>query len=195
MDPTAILPPNSSLWKSSKIDISKPSWNPNPRPTSHDNRPSSSSSDYPPFRGPRPPPYVPSRANATPIEIPSNPPRTMPFIPPSSFVHPNTIDARDAVYKGYEPPMSSKEAEDALKNFFESALEPEKDDDTSPEDTEDDEDAGKVDGLHVKLMKHQIEGLEFLRDHECEDDKVKGKGKGIYGGILADDVLSSLQLR
>jgi len=91
--------------------------------------------------------------------------------------------------------MSSKEAEHALKNFFESALEPEKDDDPSPEESEDDEDAGKVDGLYVKLMKHQIEGLEFLRDHECEDDKVKGKGKGIYGGILADDVLSSLQLR
>jgi SNF2 family DNA or RNA helicase len=83
--------------------------------------------------------------------------------------------------------LSNKDAEEALKDFFESALEPEKDDETS-EKVEIDENAGIVEGLHVKLMKHQIEGLEFLLDHESADDKQKGKGK--HGGILADDVLA-----
>ncbi len=79
--------------------------------------------------------------------------------------------------------MSTAQAEEALKTFFESALEPE--DDHGKEDTEDDS-AGTIEGLNVTLMKHQIEGLQFLHNHESNDDKIKGKGK--YGGILADDV-------
>jgi SNF2 family DNA or RNA helicase len=81
--------------------------------------------------------------------------------------------------------MSAKQEEEALKNFFESALEPEKDDDTPEEEDK----SGAVEGLKVTLMKHQIEGLEFLLDHEfLEEIKSKEKGKGKYGGILADDV-------
>lgn len=84
--------------------------------------------------------------------------------------------------------LINKKPEEALKDFFESAHGPEKDDE-SPETVELDENAGVVEGLHVKLMKHQIEGLEFLLDHESlQDTKVKGKGQ--YGGILADDVPS-----
>jgi len=40
----------------------------------------------------------------------------------------------------------------------------------------------------TSLMKHQIAGLEFLLDHECLDENIKAKGKGKYGGLLADDV-------
>jgi SNF2 family DNA or RNA helicase len=75
--------------------------------------------------------------------------------------------------------MSTEQAEEALKDFFESALTP--DDETR----ETDDSAGIVQGLKVTLMKHQTEGLRFLHDHESKDDKVKGKGN--YGGILADD--------
>ena len=60
-----------------------------------------------------------------------------------------------------------------------------------PEDDEKediDDSAGTIEGLNVTLMKHQIEGLQFLHDHESDDDKVKAKGKGKHGGILADDV-------
>jgi hypothetical protein len=91
--------------------------------------------------------------------------------------------------------MSQTEAEEALKSFFEGALVPENEEDGTNKDTEEvgekDDGAGKVDGLHVTLMKHQIEGLKFLQDHECQEVDVKqqkGKGKGKYGGILADDV-------
>jgi hypothetical protein len=86
--------------------------------------------------------------------------------------------------------MSPKQEEAALKEFFASALTPdqdeEKDDTLDKADTTDDN-AGIVQGLKVKLMKHQIEGLEFLQDHEFATD-TKDKGKGKYGGILADDV-------
>jgi hypothetical protein len=80
--------------------------------------------------------------------------------------------------------MTADKEQEALKNFFEAALEPEKDEDSTKE-TEDDDNAGKVDGLYVTLMKHQISGLEFLCTHETSLDK---KGHGKYGGILADDV-------
>jgi hypothetical protein len=184
MDPTAILPPHSSLWKSSKVDIRKPSAM--ARPPYRDGPPSSHANPFSSLGSTRPPVNIPSRENATSITVPTNPPRSIPFAA-TNFVHPDTIGFTQSSSQGYEQPMSSKEAEEALKNFFESALEPEKDEEGTATDV-DDEEASKVEGLHVKLMKHQVEGLEFLRDHECEDDKVKAKGKGIYGGILADDV-------
>jgi SNF2 family DNA or RNA helicase len=85
----------------------------------------------------------------------------------------------------YAPRMSAEEADKAMATFFESAMTPEKEV-KEPED----ENAGVVEGLKCTLMKHQIEGLEFLLDHECLDDNVKGKGK--YGGLLGDDVLPLL---
>lgn len=84
--------------------------------------------------------------------------------------------------------MTEGRAEEALKEFFESALEPEKEEQSKTGDGNDD--GGTVQGLHVTLMKHQIEGLKFLQDHECMSDK-PGKGKGKYGGILADEVFPS----
>jgi len=83
--------------------------------------------------------------------------------------------------------MSTAQAEEAIKKFFERALEPEDDEKEVIDDS-----AGTIEGLNVTLMKHQIEGLQFLHDHESDDDKVKGKGK--YGGILADDVHLFIQL-
>jgi SNF2 family DNA or RNA helicase len=79
-----------------------------------------------------------------------------------------------------------KQTEEELKNFFEGALEADGIDETTPKD-EEDEEAGHIDGLKVTLMTHQISGLEFLQNHESTEENKKGKGK--YGGILADDVL------
>jgi hypothetical protein len=84
-----------------------------------------------------------------------------------------------------EEVMSQNQAEEALKNFFESALTPDKDDDER-EQKQQGENAGVIKGLKVTLMKHQIEGLEFLHEQESDDKTKKGKRK--YGGILADDV-------
>ena len=89
--------------------------------------------------------------------------------------------------------MSQQEADEALKNFFENALDAEKDDEDKHAVEEEGE--GMIEGLKVTLMKHQIEGLKFLQDHELPRNlptKSKGKGKGTYGGILADDVLLPL---
>ena len=125
----------------------------------------------------------PGRATATPITMPSNPPRTLPLPSwsSSSFIHPDAIQSRISS----ESSMSTAQAEEALKKFFEEALEPENDDE---KEVTEDNSAGTIEGLNVTLMKHQIEGLQFLHDHESNDDKVKGKSK--YGGILADDVLT-----
>jgi len=82
--------------------------------------------------------------------------------------------------------MSTAQADEALKNLFESALIPEKEGEQEATE-EEDETAASVEGLKVTLMKHQIEGLKFLQDHESGQEKDKRK-KSKFGGILADDV-------
>jgi hypothetical protein len=199
IDPGELLTPKSDLWKTSKVDVRKPSWN-NPN-TSYNRKVTPPAAEYShlptsaraAFNSPNHNPSRgetsragPSRLNATAITIPTNPPRPFPHKPSSAFMDPDML-ARPIVT---DLQSINKKPEEALKDFFESALVPETDDETS-ETVELDEHAGVVEGLHVKLMKHQIEGLEFLLDHESlEDTKVKGKGK--YGGILADDVPSLL---
>ena len=123
--------------------------------------------------------------------MPTQVPRPNPFrAPSSSFIHPESIRAKYEVDNA--PRMSAEgareEADKAIVAFFESAITPEKDDEDGENEKEQDESAGVVEGLHCTLMKHQIEGLEFLLDHECLDENVKAKGKGKYGGLLADDV-------
>lgn len=122
--------------------------------------------------------------------MPSNPPRSVAgFNRPHAIFQHNTIDLTRL--PDPEPVLSQTQAEEALKSFFESALTPEDEDGDTEADDEVDDGEGKIDGLRVTLMKHQIEGLKFLQDHECQEEEVKktkGKGKGKYGGILADDV-------
>ena len=62
---------------------------------------------------------------------------------------------------------------------------PEKKPEEAKPEAEDDEEDGAVDGLKVKLLPHQIEGVGWMIDKETK----KKKG-GILprGGILADDV-------
>jgi SNF2 family DNA or RNA helicase len=193
IDPAALLPPNSTLWKSSKVNIRKPSYNLDSRHGfSFETKPSSQISYRPSPPSSTSNVVLPTssngvllasmtRGNSTPFDIPSNRPRPPPYIPSSSFIHPDTL-----LNPNYQaaPVMTAEKEQEALKNFFEAALEPEKDEDSTKE-TEDDDNAGKVDGLYVTLMKHQISGLEFLCAHESTLDK---KGNGRYGGILADDV-------
>ncbi|MCJ1337976.1 hypothetical protein MMC09_003260 [Bachmanniomyces sp. S44760] len=51
---------------------------------------------------------------------------------------------------------------------------------------EDDSDDGTIDGLNVKLLPHQVEGVEWMTDREVGAKKKNGiKPKG---GILADDM-------
>ncbi|KAF2719179.1 hypothetical protein K431DRAFT_286911 [Polychaeton citri CBS 116435] len=55
-----------------------------------------------------------------------------------------------------------------------------------PADEEDDADDGTVDGLTVKLLPHQVEGVDWMIDKECGERKRKGALP--MGGILADDM-------
>jgi SNF2 family DNA or RNA helicase len=54
------------------------------------------------------------------------------------------------------------------------------------EDEEDEEDDGTVEGLKVKLLPHQIEGVAWMRDKELGTKKTRGVLP--KGGILADDM-------
>ncbi|KAL8848000.1 MAG: hypothetical protein Q9221_006962 [Calogaya cf. arnoldii] len=54
------------------------------------------------------------------------------------------------------------------------------------EDEDEDFDDGTVEGLKVKLLPHQVEGVEWMRDKEASMKKVKGVLP--KGGILADDM-------
>ena len=63
-----------------------------------------------------------------------------------------------------------------------------KDEDAELEEEE--EDDGTIEGLKVKLLPHQVDGVEWMRDKEISQKKTKGVLP--KGGILADDVGSSL---
>lgn len=54
------------------------------------------------------------------------------------------------------------------------------------EDEDEDENDGSVEGLKVKLLPHQIDGVEWMRDKELGTKKTRGVFP--KGGILADDM-------
>lgn len=62
----------------------------------------------------------------------------------------------------------------------------EKPDDQEEEEEEDDEDDGTVEGLKVKLLPHQVDGVEWMKDKEIGTKKKNGVLP--KGGILADDM-------
>lgn len=61
-----------------------------------------------------------------------------------------------------------------------------KTDENIPEEEEEEEDDGTVDGLKVKLLPHQVDGVEWMREKEASLKKKNGVLP--KGGILADDV-------
>jgi SNF2 family DNA or RNA helicase len=54
------------------------------------------------------------------------------------------------------------------------------------EDHDEDEDDGSFDGLEVKLLPHQVEGVAWMNDREVTRKKIRGVIP--RGGILADDM-------
>ncbi|KOC12823.1 putative SNF2 family helicase/ATPase [Aspergillus flavus AF70] len=60
------------------------------------------------------------------------------------------------------------------------------DEEEEEEEEEEDEDDGTVEGLKVKLLPHQREGVNWMRDKEIGNSKTKGVLP--KGGILADDM-------
>ncbi|KAL8742583.1 MAG: hypothetical protein Q9190_004953 [Brigantiaea leucoxantha] len=59
-------------------------------------------------------------------------------------------------------------------------------DKVSEEDENEDDDDGTVEGLTIKLLPHQVDGVDWMKDKETGAKKVKGVLP--KGGILADDM-------
>lgn len=74
----------------------------------------------------------------------------------------------------------------AGKDVSEVESENEEDDDEEEEEEEEEEDDGTVEGLKVKLLPHQREGVNWM----CDKETGRKKTKGVLpkGGILADDM-------
>ena len=57
--------------------------------------------------------------------------------------------------------------------------------DVTSDDEDEEEDDGTIEGVKVKLLPHQVEGLEWMKGRELGTGK---KGRVPKGGILADDM-------
>lgn len=90
--------------------------------------------------------------------------------------------------KDVEKPATGAETDGAADDESEPRTDKAEDEDneeaSDEEEEEEEEDDGTVEGLKVKLLPHQREGVSWMRDKEL------GRGKGTVpkGGILADDM-------
>ncbi|KAI0483565.1 hypothetical protein F4859DRAFT_403267 [Xylaria cf. heliscus] len=90
-----------------------------------------------------------------------------------------SIYSQPGVYSEYVDP---KKAAADIKALLEGSLE---DDEDKPATDENTEDKSRIEGLKVRLLPHQIEGVEWMRNRELGPVK---KGKVPKGGLLADDM-------
>ncbi|KAL4722425.1 hypothetical protein ACLX1H_010779 [Fusarium chlamydosporum] len=150
------------------------------RPEHHlDNRSSNSGTR---ITGPRGPTYQDRRAPPLPM-FSSNAPSAPPVV--SSYA-PSRNYAEDTFYT--DPAKASADLKALLEGGMEEGEdegdESQADGEKKPQATKDAKD-GTVDGLKVKLLPHQVEGVEWMRGRELGPVK---RGKVPKGGILADDM-------
>lgn len=98
-------------------------------------------------------------------------------------------DDDDVPRTRYRKKKKQAETDDLAKKFKAFKVDDENEDNeeelaVSSEDEEQDEDDGSVEGIKVKLLPHQIEGLDWMRGREVGN----GKKSVPKGGILADDM-------
>ncbi|KAI0009259.1 SNF2 family N-terminal domain-containing protein [Xylariaceae sp. FL0662B] len=110
--------------------------------------------------------------NPGPIGTASNP-ISVPDGPPVS------IYSQPGVFSEYVDP---KKAAADIKALLEGSVEDEEDKISKEEDGED---KSHVEGLKVRLLPHQVEGVEWMKGRELGPVK---KGKVPKGGLLADDM-------
>jgi SNF2 family DNA or RNA helicase len=81
-----------------------------------------------------------------------------------------------------------QEADEATNDLAKKlqALDVKEEDSTAAKDEEEEEDDGTVDGLKVKLLPHQVEGVAWMIEKETGEHSKRGKLP--KGGILADDM-------
>ncbi|TGJ88020.1 hypothetical protein E0Z10_g789 [Xylaria hypoxylon] len=92
---------------------------------------------------------------------------------------PVSVYSQPGVFSEYVDP---KKAAADIKALLEGSLE---DDDEEPPKEGATEDKYRIEGLKVRLLPHQIEGVEWMRNRELGPVK---KGKVPKGGLLADDM-------
>ncbi|KAI1397509.1 SNF2 family N-terminal domain-containing protein [Hypoxylon fuscum] len=92
---------------------------------------------------------------------------------------PVSIYTQPGVFSTYVDP---KKAAADIKALLEGSIEDEEDKEVKEEDVED---KSLVEGLAVRLLPHQIEGVEWMKGRELGPVK---KGKVPKGGLLADDM-------
>ncbi|KAK6834408.1 SNF2 family domain-containing protein [Apiospora arundinis] len=90
---------------------------------------------------------------------------------------PTSIYTQPGIYSEYVDP---KKASEDLKALIEGSVE-----DEEEKVPDDGIDRSQVDGLKVRLLPHQVEGVEWMKGRELGPVK---KGKVPKGGILADDM-------
>lgn len=100
----------------------------------------------------------------------------------------NPIAIIDAFSSNYSEPgvysqyVDPKKAAADIKALLEGSLEDEEEKSSKGEITED---RSRIEGLKVRLLPHQIEGVEWMKNRELGPVK---KGKVPKGGLLADDM-------
>ncbi|KAI0836373.1 SNF2 family N-terminal domain-containing protein [Hypoxylon sp. FL0890] len=92
---------------------------------------------------------------------------------------PVSIYSQPGVFSTYVEP---KKAAADIKALLEGSIEDEEDKETKEEE---DEDKSHVEGLSVRLLPHQVQGVEWMKGRELGPVK---KGKVPKGGLLADDM-------
>jgi SNF2 family DNA or RNA helicase len=137
------------------------------------------------------------RAPAAPAYQDRKPPPLPTF--DSNFFH-STEPKPSQGYRGHQEEVfytDPNKASEDLKNLLEGVMDDEDEDadegqDKKPEKSDEKEDksendpkSGFVDGLKVRLLPHQVEGVEWMRGRELGPVK---RGKVPKGGILADDM-------
>ncbi|KAJ8117670.1 hypothetical protein ONZ43_g4158 [Nemania bipapillata] len=134
------------------------------------------------IKGPLQPSYKDRKPPPNPV-FPSAPgsagnPVTIPDSDPVSIV---PIYSQPGVFSQYVDP---KKAAADIKALLEGSLD-EEDDEEKPAKGEITEDKSRIEGLSVRLLPHQIEGVEWMRNRELGPVK---KGRVPKGGLLADDM-------
>ncbi|KAI1407248.1 SNF2 family N-terminal domain-containing protein [Hypoxylon sp. FL1857] len=92
---------------------------------------------------------------------------------------PVSIYSQPGVFSTYVEP---KKAAADIKALLEGSIEDEEDKETKEEDGED---KSHIEGLSVRLLPHQVQGVEWMKGRELGPVK---KGKVPKGGLLADDM-------
>ncbi|KAI1172096.1 SNF2 family N-terminal domain-containing protein [Nemania sp. FL0916] len=130
----------------------------------------------PTFRDKKPPPNPVFPSLSGPIGSAGNPVA----VADSSPVSIVPMYSQPGVFSEYVDP---KKAAADIKALLEGSIED--DDGDKPDKGQVTEDKSRIEGLNVRLLPHQVEGVEWMRNRELGPVK---KGKVPKGGLLADDM-------